>query len=189
MFLNALIQNSFFPIYNLKARLPSDVFAACDNSISNVTIAGGPESVTQFVKQLTSEEVFAKPVKSSGNAFHTKYIADIGPKLRDGLEKIILAPKSRSLRWISSSISESNWLTSLAEKSSAAYFVNNVLSPVLFRGAVQKIPKNAICIEIAPTGLLQAILKHSLGKDAINLSLVKRGHENNLSFFLSNIGK
>lgn len=180
---------TYFLIYRLKARLPGDIFAACNNSINNVTIAGRPESVTQFVKQLTSEKIFARPVKSSGYAFHTKYIADVGPKIRNKLEQFILAPKNRSSRWISTSVPESEWSTPLAEKCSAAYYVNNTLSPVLFHQAVQKIPKNAICIEIAPTGLLQAILKRSLGKDAINLSLMKRGHENNLAFILSNIGK
>lgn len=77
----------------------------------------------------------------------------------------------------------------MAKQSSASYHVNNLLSPVLFHEAIQHIPKNAICIEIAPTGLLQAILKRSLGSEVTNLSLLKRGHENNLQFLLSNVGK
>lgn len=105
------------------------------------------------------------------------------------MEQIILEPKTRSSQWISSSVPESEWSTPLAEKNSAEYYVNNTLSPVLFHEAVRKIPKNAICIEIAPTGLLRAILNRSLDQNATNLSLLKRGHENNLAFFLSNIGK
>lgn len=138
---------------------------------------------------MTAEGTFAKAVKSSGIAFHSKYIADAGPKLRKSLDRIIPNPKNRTSRWVSSSIPESGWNTPIAQQSSAAYHVNNLLSPVLFHEAVQHVPKNAICIEIAPTGLLQAILKRSLGGDVTNLSLVKRGHADNVSFFLTNIGK
>lgn len=67
--------------------------------------------------------------------------------------------------------------------------MNNLLSPVLFHSALQHIPKNAVCIEIAPHGLLQAILKRSLGKECTNLSLMKRGSDNNVLFMLTNIGK
>lgn len=133
--------------------------------------------------------MFAKAVKSSGIAFHSKYIAEAGPKLRKSLDKIIPSPKNRSPRWISSSIPESAWNTPIAAQSSAAYHVNNLLSPVLFHEAIQHVPKNAICIEIAPTGLLQAILKRSLGSEVTNLSLMKRDHENNVVFLLSNLGK
>lgn len=128
-------------------------------------------------------------MKSSGFAFHSKYIADAGPKLRKSLEKIIPTSKNRTSRWLSTSIPESSWSTPIAQQSSPAYHVNNLLSPVLFHEAIQHIPKNAICIEIAPTGLLQAILKRSLGGDAVNLSMIRRGHENNLAFLLQNIGK
>lgn len=172
-----------------QTRLPSDIIAACHNAQDSVTISGPVASITKFVEQLTSEGIFAKAVKSSGMAFHSKYIAEAGPKLRESLEKIIPYPKNRSARWISSSIPEEAWGKPIAQQSSAAYHVNNLLSPVLFHEAVQHVPKNAIAIEIAPTGLLQAILKRSLGSDVTNLSLIKRGHENNLVFFLSNIGK
>lgn len=140
-------------------------------------------------ESLTAEGVFAKAVKSSGIAFHSKYIADAAPKLRKSLDRIIPNPKNRTDRWVSSSIPETAWNSIMAKQSSAAYHVNNLLSPVLFHEAIQHVPKDAICIEIAPTGLLQAILKRSLGADVTNLSLLKRGHENNLQFLLSNVGK
>lgn len=145
--------------------------------------------MNKFVATLNAEGVFAKAVSSSGIAFHSKYIADAGPKLRKSLDRIIPNPKNRTSRWVSSSIPESAWATPIAKQSSAAYHVNNLLSPVLFHEAVQHVPKNAICIEVAPTGLLQAILKRSLGSGVTNLSLIKRGHENNLQFLLSNVGK
>ncbi|XP_031618486.1 fatty acid synthase-like [Contarinia nasturtii] len=172
-----------------KARAPVNIVAACHNCNDNVTISGTQESITKFVEELKNEGVFAKAVNSSGYAFHSKYIADAGPTFRKSLEHIIPNPKPRTSRWLSTSIPEDKWNTPIAHQSSPAYHVNNMLSPVLFHEAIKRIPKNAICIEIAPTGLLQAILRRSMGSESINLSLIKRGHENNLIFFLQNVGK
>ncbi|CAG9798221.1 unnamed protein product [Chironomus riparius] len=170
-------------------KLPKDVIAACHNSIDSVTISGPAASVEKVVKDLSDQGIFAKAVKSSGIAFHSKYISEAAPKLKKSLDKIIPAPKTRSERWLSSSIPESSWSSPLAKQSSSAYHVNNLLSPVLFHSALQNVPSNAICIEIAPHGLLQAILKRSLGNDCTNISLMKRQHPDNVQFLLSNIGK
>lgn len=157
--------------------------------IYNVQISGPTDLVDEFVVTLTSEGIFAKTVNSSGIAFHSKYIAEAAPKLRMALDRIIPNPTDRTSKWISSSINESEWTTPLAKQSSGAYHVNNLLSPVLFHEAVQHIPKNAICIEIAPSGLLQAILKRSFGSDVTNMSMLKRSHQNNLKFLLSSVGQ
>ncbi|KAG5674367.1 hypothetical protein PVAND_004341 [Polypedilum vanderplanki] len=170
-------------------RLPKDVIAACHNGADSVTISGPVSSVDKVVKELSAEGIFAKAVKSSGIAFHSKYIAEAAPKLRKSLDKIIPTPKTRSEKWISSSIPESSWSSPLAMHSSSAYHVNNLLSPVLFHSAIQHVPSNAICIEIAPHGLLQAILKRSLNAECTNISLMKRQHTDNVQFLLSNVGK
>lgn len=170
-------------------RLPPEIFAVCHNSEDSVTLSGPEDAITKFVEQLQSEGIFAKAVKSSGYAFHSKHIADAAPKLRKNLDRIIPNPKNRSSRWLSSSIPESAWNSPLAKQNSAAYHVNNLLSPVLFHEVLQHVPKNAICIEIAPHGLLQAILKRALGKSCTNISLLKRHHDNNLEFLFTNIGK
>ncbi|GAB0087166.1 Fatty acid synthase [Sergentomyia squamirostris] len=170
-------------------RLPEDIIPACHNSTDSVTISGPVDSVTKFVEQLNKEEIFAKTVNSSGYAFHSKYVADAGLKLKEYLDKIIPNPKNRTDKWKSSSIPEREWHQQLAKLSSADYHVNNFLSPVLFHEAIQHIQKNAICIEIAPHGLMQAILKRALGKDVTNLSLMKKNSDSNIQFLLCGIGK
>ncbi|KAK5643002.1 hypothetical protein RI129_009169 [Pyrocoelia pectoralis] len=177
------------PWEECKRRCPPEIVAACHNSKDSVTISGPPKAIEDFVAQLKSEEIFAKAVKSSGHAFHSKYIAEAGPKLRKALDDIIPNPKPRTSRWISSSIPESAWSTPIAQLSSAAYHVNNLLSPVLFYEAIQHVPENAIAIEIAPHGLLQAILKRALGPNVTNISLVKRDAADNVNFLLSAVGK
>lgn len=172
-----------------KKRCPPEIFPACHNSDDSVSVSGPPAAISKFVADLQADDIFAKTVNSSGVAFHSKYIADVGPKLRKALDAIIPSPKPRSPRWISSSIPESGWGSSLAQYSSSAYHVNNLLSPVLFREALNHIPENAIAIEVAPTGLLQAILKRALGSKVTNISLIKRGHADNLEFLMSALGK
>ncbi|XP_014471165.1 PREDICTED: fatty acid synthase-like [Dinoponera quadriceps] len=168
---------------------PADVTPACHNAADSVTISGPVESVRAFVEELKSKDIFAKIVNSSGVAFHSKHISLAGPKLRASLDEIIPSPKRRSAKWISSSIPESAWASPLAQFSSSAYHVNNLLSPVLFQEAIAHIPANAITIEIAPHCLLQAILRRSLPQTVTNIGLHKRDHSNNLAFLLSSIGK
>ncbi|KMQ84683.1 fatty acid synthase, partial [Lasius niger] len=168
---------------------PPDISLACHNSTDSVTISGPVVSLKKFVEMLKSKNIFAKMVKCSGIAFHSKYVALAECKLHAWLDVIIPNPKQRSDRWISSSIPEDAWNTPLAQFSSSKYHVNNMLSPVLFREAIAHIPKNAITIEIAPHCLLQGILRKSLPSTVINTSLQKWNHSNNLFFLLCNVGK
>lgn len=170
------------------ARCPEGVAPACHNSKDSVTISGDPAALTKFVAQLQSEQIFARMVESSNVAFHSRYIADAGPKLKASLDKLIPEPKPRSSRWISSSVPKDKWDTALAKFSSAEYHVNNLLSPVLFKTACDQIPANVIVIEVAGHCLLQAILRRSLPGSVIT-GLMKKASPDNLAFCLTNIGK
>uniref|UniRef100_A0A224X4N0 Fatty acid synthase n=1 Tax=Panstrongylus lignarius TaxID=156445 RepID=A0A224X4N0_9HEMI len=172
-----------------KARVPPNTFAACHNGADSVTVSGPISEIEKFVEELKQEEIFAKKVNSSNVAFHSKYIADAAPTLRANLERIIPVAKPRSRKWVSSSIPESGWSSQLAAYSSAAYHVNNLLSPVLFYEASLHIPEDAIVIEIAPHSLLQAIMKRTVPKSCVNIGLVKKGISDEMSYLLSNVGK
>lgn len=172
-----------------KKRCPPDVYPACNNSSDSTTISGALPAMKKFVEELKKEDIFVRLVDSSGVAFHSKYMAAAGQNLRSALERIIPNPKPRSSRWISTSIPDSGWDNPLAQLSSAAYHVNNLLSPVLFKQGLTYVPENAIAIEIAPHCLLQAILRRTLGKNVTNIGLHKRDHKDNLFFLLENLGK
>ncbi|KAM9716550.1 fatty acid synthase [Menidia menidia] len=171
------------------AQCPQGVVPACHNAEDTVTVSGPQEAISAFVLKLKEQGVFAKEVRSAGVAFHSYYMASIGPTLLTALKKVIKEPRLRSPRWVSTSIPQSEWGAPLALYSSADYHVNNLLSPVLFQEALSLVPENAVVVEIAPHALLQAILKRSLKHTCSILPLMKRGHTNNLEFFLSNIGK
>lgn len=94
-------------------------------------------------------------------------------------------PKQRSSKWVSTSIPEEQWEEEHALYCSAEYHTNNAASPVLFYEALQKIPPNAITIEIAPHSLMQALLRRSLQKTCSNVGLLNNKAENELESFLS----
>jgi fatty acid synthase len=102
---------------------------------------------------------------------------------------VIPSPKARSGRWVSSSVAESGWSSELAKYSSAEYHTNNLLSSVLFEEASSHIPPEAIVIEIAPHGLLQAILRRSLPKTVTNIPLTNKTNSDPVTFLLSAFGK
>ncbi|XP_077868685.1 fatty acid synthase-like [Saccoglossus kowalevskii] len=172
-----------------KQMCPEGVVAACHNTTDTVTISGPKTKVADFVSVLKQQDIFAREVNSSNVAFHSYYMAQIAPQLKNALMKVIKNPRQRSPRWISSSIPQDDWNTKLAKYSSADYHVNNLVNPVLFQEALSHVPSNAITIEVSPHCLLQAILKRSLSPNCAFIGLMKRNHVNNLEFFLSNIGK
>ncbi|KAJ3657154.1 hypothetical protein Zmor_016179 [Zophobas morio] len=170
-------------------RCPSNVFPACHNAQNNTTVSGLSDSVKAFVAQLTSENIFAKEVKVSNVAFHSKYVAKAGPQFHKALKQIIPFPKPRTSKWISSSVPESKWTTTLAQHSSPDYHVENFLSPVLFHEALQHVPDNAVVIEIAPSALFQGIIKRSLGSKITSVSLLKKECDNDVEFLLTALGR
>ncbi|KAH7944006.1 hypothetical protein HPB52_014256 [Rhipicephalus sanguineus] len=171
-----------------RKRCPEGVIPACHNAEDSVTVSGPAEAVAKLVADLKAENVFAREVNSLDVAFHSPQMQSIGPSLRQALEKVVPQSKPRSDRWVSSSIPESRWGEPMAKRCSAEYHVNNLLSPVLFREALQHVPSDAILVEIAPHCLLQAILRRAVGSSATCLGLMKR-NDDNPKFFLNSLGK
>ncbi|XP_076382068.1 fatty acid synthase [Megalopta genalis] len=174
---------------DIKDLCPPDIEVACHNGPDSSTISGPAESMKKFVTELQASKIFAKEVPCSNIAYHSRYIAEAGPKLLAYLKKVIPNPKPRSPKWLSTSVAQSQWSAPAAQLSSAEYHTNNLLNSVLFAETATMIPENAITIEIAPHGLLQAILKRSLDPNVINVPLTLRGHRDNAEYFLQALGK
>ncbi|XP_045454233.1 fatty acid synthase-like [Melitaea cinxia] len=168
---------------------PPEIEVACHNGPDSCTISGPADIMKEFVADLTSKHIFAKEVPCSNIAYHSRYIAEAGPGLLKYLTDVIKSPKQRSERWLSTSVPQERWGEPLAKYSSAEYHTNNLLNPVLFEETSALIPPNAVLVEIAPHGLLQAILKRSLPESCKHIPLTRRGHPDNATFFLEAIGK
>ncbi|VVC88813.1 unnamed protein product [Leptidea sinapis] len=172
----------------IKSVCPPEVEVACHNGPDSCTISGPAAIMKIFVERLVEKGVFAKEVPCSNIAYHSRYIAEAGPTLLKYLKEVIPSPKPRSEKWVSTSVPQALWKDPKASLSSAEYHTNNLLSPVLFEETSRLIPQNAVTIEIAPHGLLQAILRRSLKKDVVNIALTKKG-ENNVDILLAALGK
>lgn len=114
---------------------------------------------------------------------------DAGLVLLDFVRNILKEPKLRSTKWISSSVPPSKQELNWAKYNCPEYHYNNFCNTVLFDQVYQHIPENAIVIEVAPHGLLQAILKRELHPSNTYISLVNRTADDNEEFLLSAIGR
>ncbi|XP_025837114.1 fatty acid synthase-like isoform X3 [Agrilus planipennis] len=173
----------------IKSQCPPTVEVACHNGPESCTISGPTKDMEDFVAQLKERGVFARLVNVANIAYHSRYIKPAAPFLLKYLKEIIPIASPRSSKWISTSIPEDRWDSDLAKTSSAEYHTNNLLSSVLFEEGSKHFPKDAIVIEIAPHGLLQAILKRSLPPECTNIALTQRGHRSNVEFLLSGLGR
>ncbi|XP_070498587.1 fatty acid synthase-like [Chironomus tepperi] len=174
-------------IKQLEYILPEDIDIACHNGEDSTTISGPAESINAVVEKLKDEKIFAKAVASSGVALHSRYILDMGKKLNEKLKDIIKDPKLRSSKWLSSTYPEDMWNEQEACYSSAEYHTKNLLNPVLFLEVCDKLPKNALTLEVAPHGLLKAILKRNL-RSGVHVSLTQKDCANGVEYFMESLG-
>ncbi|XP_063896661.1 fatty acid synthase-like [Helicoverpa armigera] len=166
---------------------PPEIDVACHNGPDSCTISGPEDVVHKFVSQLTEQGIFAKAVKCSNIAYHSRYISKAGTKLQQYLSEIV-EPKLRSERWLSTSVDRDRWHEAAAKYSSAEYHTNNLLRPVLFEETSRLIPNNAVLVEVAPHGLLQAILKRSLPRACRHVPLTRRAHPQPARLLLDALG-
>ncbi|KAL5276023.1 hypothetical protein ACFFRR_001698 [Megaselia abdita] len=139
---------------SLVSKLPDDIDAACHNSPNSCTVSGSKESVEQFVDEMKSQNIMAFIIDTSNVAFHSRYIAHLCPKLEGLLDKVIISPKQRSKKWLSTSALSRDWNNCETKICSGKYYTNNLCRSVYFEEALSLLPRNSICLEIAPDGVL-----------------------------------
>nr|XP_054925830.1 fatty acid synthase-like [Dermacentor andersoni] len=115
----------------------------------------GPALLNEY-KQVSDEGAVPK---AAAVRIHSKRSFDTDKEcvaiLTNGLCRgVVLDPKPRGKNWVSSSVPESRWKEPIAQHCSPEYFVNNLVSPVLFCEALRHVPGDAIVVEIAPHCLL-----------------------------------
>lgn len=172
----------------LLSMLPSGIEIACRNGVDSCTISGPIDIVRAFTKQLHDDGAYAKEVACVNIPYHSKYIAEVGPRFETKLEKIIECPKPRSSKWISTSLSEDQSNCPEFQLCSPKYQANNLVSPVLFDRGIKLLPENSLTLEIAPQGLLQAILRRNM-PEASYISLTSKETDNNLNVLFQGLGK
>lgn len=172
----------------IKNLVPQGIEIACHNSTDSCTLSGPSELIEEYVKELQAQNIFARTVPTSNIPYHSSYIAEMGPRLLARLNEVIPNPKSRSDKWLSSSVPKSQWDQNENQLCSAQYHTNNLLGSVLFEETSALLPANSLTVEIAPHGLMQAILRRSM-PNGIHVGLTQRGSQDNMKYFLNALGK
>ncbi|KAL2715897.1 fatty acid synthase-like [Vespula squamosa] len=169
---------------------PDDIDVAYHNGSESSTIIGPAQSMKAFVEKLQTSEIIAKVLSKKRIPYHSRYIATVELNLLANLKKVIQVAKPRSRKWLSTSVSRNEWSTSRARFSSAEYFTNNLMRPVLFEETSIFIPNNAVTIQIAPhSHFLQEILGKLFQTTVMNIELNLRDPKNTVKIFLQALGK
>ncbi|XP_054169344.1 fatty acid synthase-like [Oppia nitens] len=171
-----------------KRRCPDGIVAACHNGSDSVTISGLYDNMAKFVEQLKTENIFAREVAGGDFPYHSPFMNIVAAPLIEALNKVIPNPKQRSERWVSTSFPREQWESETAKYASGEYFTNNMISPVLFNEGMREIGKNSYIIEVAPHSLFESIFKRCF-PSLTYTGLMKRTESDNLTFFMSAIGR
>lgn len=148
--------------YNdLRKVIPADLDVASHVDPKACCVAGPKESVDAFVDKMKNENRYTGPLKTSGVAFHSRYIAHLAPALLKQLDSVIPDPKPRSKMWLSSSVLYEDWSKPIAKMCSGEYLTNNFINCVYLEETCRLCPKNSIILEIGPTCLLQTTMRNN----------------------------
>ncbi|GAB6031064.1 hypothetical protein CHUAL_007875 [Chamberlinius hualienensis] len=187
--LNCLMYSVGMSVEEIESRLPEGVYCACHNAKDNVTISGKKQVIEAFVSELVNEEKFTKLVPTNGRGFHCPIMNRAIPILSEYNDILLQNPKLRSKRWISTAFPEKDWNLNRAKYFSTKYNSSNIMNPVYFYEGLQKIPNDAVIVEIGPHALLQALIKRSVGPQATILGLQNRNQTDGYLYFLTSLGK
>nr|XP_050845903.1 fatty acid synthase-like [Vespula vulgaris] len=174
---------------DIKDLCPDDIDVVCHNGPKSTTITGPSESMKTFIEKLRTTKIAVKILSGKGIPYHSRYIATVKVNLLANLKKVIPERKPRSRKWLSTSVLCNQWSTSSAQFSSAEYFTNNILRPVLFEETSLFVPNSAICIDIAPYRQLQELIGQSWQTMGTNISLNLCDPKDNLKSILQGLGK
>ncbi|KAI1113132.1 ketoacyl-synt-domain-containing protein [Nemania sp. NC0429] len=176
--------------------LEAKIRVACVNSPDSVTISGDVDGIGEYKGYLDRHGVFARILKTDGKAYHSKHMEAIASEYKQYLTSALKEDstcRARSeVRWISSVTGE------LVGQDAAApsYWVSNLVSPVLFSNAVEKLlsqygPHHMI--EIGPHSALELPVKQirtAMDMDASKVpygTVLSRG-KNSVNTLLTLIG-
>ena len=141
-----------------------------------------------MVEDLSKKGIFARELQSSDIPYHSKFLVSCAQKLTEELKKIIPNPKTRSKKWVSTALLDSE-CDDILKLASAEYFVHNLISPVFFYNKFKHLPSDALVVEIGPHGLFSKVVKETLESGHYLSVMKKDSNDTNLDMFLGAIAK
>ena len=110
------------------------MISACINSPRSVTVSGDRLAVDQLRQDLDKEEIFNRPLKTNGIAYHSHHMHRLAQDYLSALSHIRGRRGDPSVRWVSSVSGEDLENIIVGPK----YWIDNLVSPVLFTRAMEK---------------------------------------------------
>ena len=178
-----------------KLGLGQSIRVACVNSPESVTISGDLAAIDKILEYMNGEGMFARKLKTNGRAYHSHHMSLLGQEYEDKLQAALSTLPTVD-RWDSSV----KWHSSvsgqlIAAPVDAAYWRENLESPVLFSTAVEKLAQGTQyhLIELGPHSALEMPIKQTRTKLNINennlyySSAISRG-KNSVTTMLNLIG-
>ncbi|KAL3457943.1 hypothetical protein BJX64DRAFT_292701 [Aspergillus heterothallicus] len=158
----------------VRAELEGTLVIACFNSPSNHTVSGDETMIDRLKSLLDADKVFSRKLLT-GQAYHSPHMQPLAPEYQRAMNRAelpvpVARAKECSVRLFSSSTGH--------EVSDAAldpsYWVHNLVSPVQFTAAVQKMCIDECggdvvvdtLVELGPHSTLQSALKDILGLES-----------------------
>jgi acyl transferase domain-containing protein len=144
--------------------IESKVKIAAINSPDSVTLSGETEAIEKLSKTMSEKGIFARVLKTGGNAYHSHHMAALGEAYEELANEALgeirsytaNEPSNPTLKWVSS--------VTLKEEFTVppAYWRRNLESAVLFSPAVEKLAREEridLMIEVGPHPALGGPLK------------------------------
>ena len=136
------------------------VVIAAVNSPSSVTLSGDDRAVATVKESLDQDKIFARLLQTGGKAYHSYHMTSLGEEyvrltkraMHKLAREIAASPRQTSALWVSSVFPSK---MQPGEDLSPAYWRQNLVSPVLFSPAIEKLAKDSSLsigqlIEIGP---------------------------------------
>ena len=126
-----------------------------------------------IMKNLKAKNKFVYQLESNNLPYHNPLLKTSAETMVKEIRKHLPNPRTRSKKWVSTSILEDQQKNDILNYASAEYFVNNLISPVFFYDKFKTLPSDAIVIEIGPHGVFRKIMSETL-ESATYLTLIKK---------------
>ncbi|XP_054156761.1 fatty acid synthase-like [Oppia nitens] len=178
----------------------------CNNGPETVVISGLYDQMIEVIRKLEKDGIFVRQLDSSEIPYHSSYMVTAGTPMDSEIKKYMHRPsRMRSNKWLSTSFSDKELsdmtVTTIGQHhnhqqqqhyrtASPEYYAHNLCSPVYFYDRIQKLPADAIFIELSPHSLFANIIHQSMGPTVSVVSLMNENYNDadNLDLFLSSIG-
>ena len=158
------------------------VTLAFNNSKFNTIVSGSEEAVQNVIHDLNAQGIVSQKVDTCGAAFHSLCIKGIYNLLLQKLKTIIIEPKKRSSKWLSTFNQSSEYLSS-------EYIASMITKPVYFAQALSSVSINAVILEIGHNSFLSEDTRNVLGKNVVNITTVNHQSKDSLASSLNWIGQ